>query len=214
MTKITRDVLESYVVCRYKAFLKLSGHNSATAHNGSRLLGELPATFYEDKAVSPPSENQTEKVVELTSQFLGNGIDSVANCLYETAEISLHFDGMQRVSGSSNFGNFHYLPVLLHDSGQVHERQRFLLDVYGFVLAQLQGKRPEKGIILRARGKTSMFPLSRDLKQGKRIFNALVEMQRGALHPPLILNTHCQICEFQNRCHAQALEEDNISLLR
>ena len=59
-----------------------------------------------------------------------------------------------------------------------------------------------------------MFPLSRDLKQGKRIFDALVEMQRGALHPPLILNTHCQICEFQNRCHAQALEEDNLSLLR
>ena len=61
MTKITQDVLESYVVCRYKAFLKLSGHNGATAHNGNRLLGELSTTVCEDKAVSPPSENKQRK---------------------------------------------------------------------------------------------------------------------------------------------------------
>lgn len=30
----------------------------------------------------------------------------------------------------------------------------------------------------------------------------------------LILNKHCQICEFQNRCHAQAVQEDNLSLLQ
>src|SRR4051794_25056792 len=213
MIKITQDMLQSYVDCRYKAFLKLRGHNGAMAHNGNPLLQELSTAACESRSAFPPSENRADKV-ELSSKFLREGIDSAINCSYETSEISLHFDGVQRVSGASNLGNFHYLPVLLHDRGPVHERQRLLLDVYAFVLAQLQEKRPEKGIILRARGKTSMFPLSRDLKQGKRIFNALAEMQRGALHPSLILNTHCQICEFRNRCHAQALEEDNISLLR
>jgi hypothetical protein len=29
-----------------------------------------------------------------------------------------------------------------------------------------------------------------------------------------MLNRHCEICEFKRRCHAQAVEEDNISLLR
>ena len=66
MMKITQDVLESYVACRYKAFLKLWGHKSATAHNGSPIpiLEELSTTACEDKAVSPPSENRTNKVVE------------------------------------------------------------------------------------------------------------------------------------------------------
>jgi predicted RecB family nuclease len=32
--------------------------------------------------------------------------------------------------------------------------------------------------------------------------------------PPLILNAHCQICEFRQRCHDQAVREDNLSLLR
>ena len=81
MMKITQDVLESYVACRYKAFLKLWGHKGATAHNGSPLLEELSTTACEDKAVSLPSETRTKKVIELTSRFLENGIDSVANCL-------------------------------------------------------------------------------------------------------------------------------------
>ena len=32
--------------------------------------------------------------------------------------------------------------------------------------------------------------------------------------PSLILNDHCQICEFRQRCHDQAVQEDNLSLLR
>ena len=30
--------------------------------------------------------------------------------------------------------------------------------------------------------------------------------------PRLILNDHCQVCEFRQRCHDQAVQEDNISL--
>src|SRR5262249_47885056 len=32
--------------------------------------------------------------------------------------------------------------------------------------------------------------------------------------PKLLLNDHCQACEFRQRCQAQAKEEDNLTLLR
>ena len=32
MTKITRGVLESYIACRYKAYLMLAGHEAETGH--------------------------------------------------------------------------------------------------------------------------------------------------------------------------------------
>jgi hypothetical protein len=32
--------------------------------------------------------------------------------------------------------------------------------------------------------------------------------------PSLILNDHCQVCEFRQRCHDQAVQEDNLTLLR
>ena len=42
----------------------------------------------------------------------------------------------------------------------------------------------------------------------------LKEMASPGTPPSLILNDHCQVCEFRQRCHDQAVQEDNISLLR
>lgn len=32
--------------------------------------------------------------------------------------------------------------------------------------------------------------------------------------PRLLLNSHCQTCEFRQRCHAEAMAKDDLSLLR
>ena len=42
----------------------------------------------------------------------------------------------------------------------------------------------------------------------------LRSQQLGSEPPPLVLNDHCQVCEFRRRCHDQAVREDNLSLLR
>ena len=36
----------------------------------------------------------------------------------------------------------------------------------------------------------------------------------SGLLPRLLLNDHCPVCEFRQRCHDQAVREDNLSLLR
>ena len=41
-----------------------------------------------------------------------------------------------------------------------------------------------------------------------------LQQMRGGEPPRLMLNDHCQVCEFRQRCHCQALKEDNLSLLR
>lgn len=39
-------------------------------------------------------------------------------------------------------------------------------------------------------------------------------LQRSEAAPKLLLNDHCRICAFRDRCRDQALQEDNLSLLR
>ena len=39
-------------------------------------------------------------------------------------------------------------------------------------------------------------------------------LQRAEGPPKLLLNDHCRICEFRDRCRDQAIREDNLSLLR
>ena len=40
------------------------------------------------------------------------------------------------------------------------------------------------------------------------------QLQQGGESPRLVLNDHCQVCEFRLGCHSQAVQEDNLSLLR
>jgi predicted RecB family nuclease len=40
------------------------------------------------------------------------------------------------------------------------------------------------------------------------------EILRVETPPPLVLNKHCQICEFRERCHTEAAAKDDLSLLR
>ena len=56
--------------------------------------------------------------------------------------------------------------------------------------------------------------LNADLRKTERLLREVKEMVGAESPPRLILNDHCQVCEFRQRCHDQAVQEDNISLLR
>ena len=45
-------------------------------------------------------------------------------------------------------------------------------------------------------------------------YKRLLSARRETSPPPLLLNDHCQICEFQQRCRKQAIDESNLSLLK
>src|SRR6516164_1392700 len=102
MMKITRDVLESYLACPYKAFLKLQGHDNAIREGN----------LWKSHPGFAPVVNQSREIPRLTSQLLRNGADTVGGCLYETDQLSLFFNGLQRAAGAYDLGAFHYLPLM------------------------------------------------------------------------------------------------------
>ena len=50
----------------------------------------------------------------------------------------------------------------------------------------------------------------------RRLWRWLQELRdiQGGMPPPLILNRHCQICEFRQRCQEEAVAKDDLSLVR
>jgi hypothetical protein len=50
-------------------------------------------------------------------------------------------------------------------------------------------------------------------RQAAQVIGELERLRDGGEPPRLMLNTHCQLCEFRQRCRAQAVEADDISLL-
>ncbi len=217
MTKIDRSVVESYLACHYKAFLMLTEPEiAAPDHPRLRPDGksQIPPASAEVKHHRQQSKKQAVHPIELTSSSLSKGTTLILGGVFETDDLSLLIEGLQQVAGSSAIGNFHYLPCVSHGGDQAHDTQRVLLDVAGFVLSGLQGRVPAEGIIWRSDRKSSTVRLSPGLKRGERILNAIKELQRAERPPMLNLNRHCQVCKYQSRCHAQAVDEDNLSLLR
>jgi predicted RecB family nuclease len=216
-TKITRDSIESYLNCEFKAHLKLAGHQG-TPPDYELLLAEARDRVRRqatDKIVAANPAGQVERDVALTPAVLKRGAAFLLNATLEDDTLCLVFDGLKRVPGPSKLGDFHYLPVLFCEGCRVRKAHRTLLDVYGLLLARLQGRAPATGVVWHGKDcKASRVRLGPDPRKAERLLEDLRRMQGGEAAPRLLLNDHCAACEFRQRCHAQAAQEDNLSLLR
>lgn len=139
--RITGDVLESYVFCKYKCYLKLLGQQgdpSDYEHLQTALRHEVKLNAV-DKIRVQHHEDQVVSNIALTTSALAQGPLFVLNTAIENDDLSLTFDGLKKVSGVSKLGQFLYVPMLFHEGSRVRKEQRLLLDVQALFLSQYQG---------------------------------------------------------------------------
>ena len=216
-TKITRQILEAYLNCKTKAHLKLAGQQGIVSDYETLLISSRQEVRQQAVGTILARNLEGEAVMDvpLTAATLRAGSSFVINATLEDDQLSLSFDGLKRVDGPSKLGDFHYVPMLFHESRKVCKEQRLLLDLYGLLLSRLQGQMPSSGIIWHGKEcRTTKVRLNGDLRKTERLLRELKEMVNAESPLKLILNDHCQVCEFRQRCHDQAVKEDNISLLR
>ena len=215
--KITKAILESYLHCKFKGHLKLTGQQGTkcdyeTLLTETRGEGRLAAI---DKIRTGHPGEEIPRNIPLTTSALKQGASFVLDATLEDDLVSLDFDGLKKVDGPSKLGAFHYIPMIFHEGRQVRDEQRILLELYGLLLSRLQGQMPVNGIVWHGKEcKATRVRLNADLRKTERLLRDLKELCSAESPPKLMLNDHCQVCEFRKRCHTQAIQEDNLSLLR
>jgi predicted RecB family nuclease len=216
-TKITRDALESYLNCKTKAHLKLAGQQGSMSDYESLLIATRREIRKKAiaKILTRHPEHEVRRGIALTTASLRAGSSFVLDTLFEDDLLALVFDGLKRIDEPSNLGNFHYTPMLFYEGRKIGKEQKLLLEVHSLLLAGIQGRSPAYGVIWHGREcRATRVRLSRDLRKAERFLREVQEMAGEDSPPKLILNDHCQICEFRQVCHEQAIKEDNLSLLR
>src|SRR5262249_15847165 len=142
-------------------------------------------------------ENEVEKGIPLTVAALRAGPSFVLDATLEDGLVSLGFDGLKQSDGPSKLGNYHYIPMLFHEGRKIRKEQKLLLELYGLLLSQVQGRLSTNGVIWHGREcKATRVRLSPDLRRAERLLRDVKEMASTGSPPELILNDHCQICEF------------------
>ena len=216
-TKITRDILESYLNCKFKGHLKLTGQQGTKCDYENLLIGtraEVRLAAIDKILLGHPGE-AIPRNVRLTTSALKEGAAFLLDATLEDDLFSLSFDGLKKVEGPSKLGDFHYIPMLFSEGEKVRKEQGLLLELYGIFLLNSQGRLPDTGIVWHGKEcNTTRVRLNTDKRQIERLARDLKNALSVEALPKLILNEHCRVCEFQKKCHAQAVQEDNISLLR
>jgi predicted RecB family nuclease len=213
--KITREILESHLKCRYKAHLQLGGERGdATDHE--LLMREARERVHRtatDLLLARHKGGEVPRGLLATPAVLERGVPLLLDATVEDEGLSVRFDALQKRAGPSKLGDFHYLPVLFHEAEKPTQGQYALLELLGLILGAVQGKEPDSGMLIHGRDcRVRRVKLGAGRRHARRVLQELRETE--ARPPRLLLNAHCQVCEFRQRCHANATARDDLTLLR
>ena len=149
--KITNEVLEGHLNCKFKGHLKLAGEVGTRSDYEAMTTAARAASREQAiaKLVARSGEGAACGGTTVTVATLRSGPPLLADATLEDESLSLRFDALKRAAGPSRLGDHHFLPVL-HDHGEkVGRQQKVLLAVLGLALARVQGVRPTAGLVAR-----------------------------------------------------------------
>src|SRR5881392_3708723 len=151
-SKITREILESYLTCRYKGSLQLAGERGV-ASDYDLLLRESRDRVRKNAAAKLIRDKQRDFLQGgvVTFEVLRRGVSLLLDMTYEKDQLKICFDGLQRSNGSSRLGDFHYIPIVVYEGKRPGKEQKALLELLALVLAAVQGKEPQWGILIYGR---------------------------------------------------------------
>jgi predicted RecB family nuclease len=214
--KITRDVIESYLHCKTKAALKLA------MEDGTKSDYEIWSTEQITRENRGATDNliriyngrTVAEKIALTAPMMKTAPDVILNGRFEDESLSIFIDALVRDDAiSSKRRQPTYIPVLFH-GGEIRAAQKILLEIFALLISGLQHQEPTVGLVFRSDGKPKTVRLEPGLKIARSTLCGAKELYQGSLSPMLVLNNHCQICEFQSHCRAEAVKQDNLSLLQ
>ena len=134
----------------------------------------------------------------------------------------LQVDGLEadcgvltRVEGKSTLGNTATNPRFLWVRTASAKSRNWSCPLSGMFWNVSRIHSPVAGKIIGMDGKSHTVKLGDSSKALRPLLEPLHEWMTAdsPKPPPLVLNKHCPLCPFQRMCHAQAEQEDNLSLL-
>ncbi len=130
-------------------------------------------------------------------------------------DLAADCDVLAKVHSSSSLGSHSYEPISIVGTHQVTKEQKLGLLFVGYVLGQLQTKLPAAGTIVGTDGQAHKVGMESANRTLMPIIKALRQWTGSApaTPPPVILNKHCQMCQFRKGCLEQAEKANDLSLL-
>jgi len=217
---ITDELLEAFLRCKYKARLRALGQagkptdfeehrrSQAQAHREQVQAKMFPLPV---AAAAPRPE---PPAALLDAATLERGQMRLHNVRIQSANLTTSIDAIERVDAPSALGCFSYRVIQYIREAKPPVSARLLLAYRSILLGEIQGTLPSSGVMICGPNLES-----RQVRLGalegkvRKLLKELAAQLEGTKEAPLVLNSHCAICEFRSGCREEALKIDHLSLL-
>jgi predicted RecB family nuclease len=206
---ITAVVFSAFIKCPTKAYLLAIGEHAPGTYFAN--IETRIASFYKAAAKRRPRIG-AEVAEPINFGELWRSPDNPAithevDC--ETATYDLTLPQRKPRGRHRSF-----IPVLFSPWGKLDRSAKSLLCFGALSLVQVTGILAGTGTLIYGDGyRRRTVKIADHVAQTRETINAIGAICRSREPPPLILNDHCAVCDFQLRCRGLAIERDDLSLL-
>ena len=107
-----------------------------------------------------------------------------------------------------------FVPVFLLPWDKLDASDSLMVCFGALALSQATGTLPDTGALIYGEGqRRKTVKIREHVARTRQIIEAIGATCCGREAPPLVLNRHCAVCDFQPRCRGLAVERDDLSLL-
>jgi predicted RecB family nuclease len=210
---IDSEILIAYSQCPRKAFLLLCTNTQGTPHEYTEILEKQRQT--NQRKFLDILQRKNVDVQPYNLENLKGKHEFLINVTLEANGLAAKCAILNKIRTHSSLGRYSYEPTIFVSTHSIKKEQKLELFFVSHVLEQVQDKRPVSGRIIGLDEKSHKVKLENGPKTLIPFLEPLQEWA-GTFSPeppPLILNKHCSICQFQSLCQTKAKQEDNLSLL-
>jgi predicted RecB family nuclease len=210
---ITSEVVVAYAQCPRKAYLLLFSPDKGEPHEYEGILGEKARM--NRVAYLTTLQHEPPRLRAYDAKTITHGSDVLIEATLRAPGLQAYCDVLTPMYPGISCDKPLYTPTLIVGTHTITEEQKLAVGVVGYVLGQNQPTPPTVGVIIGAGGQKHTVTLDTLSPKLRTILPTLQQWldKPPEPSPPLILNTHCPYCPFRHTCHAQAEQEDNLSLL-
>ena len=204
---ITDEIIESFVNCKYKAYLKIN------KGSGKKTEFEL----MQDVIVENCKKRfRTMHIVQEDFAFENNKILQQLSITVEpkikTDKFDITFDAVEILPHTSQSNS--YIPILISPNETVSKSDKILLCIKYLILLRTYEIPCKYGKIIHGSDlKTIKFALENYQADALRTLKDLQSLAEHNDEPILYRKDHCKICEFQERCMKKLEETDGLGRL-
>jgi len=217
--KLTLDLLDSFVRCRYKAFLKCTGEVGSVSEY--ELLETRLVDVYQEKAIQRLAERFSPSEVAygpLSLEEIRRGRRRLfLNVGVSDEQHAITVPAIERLASGRQQDH----AVLVFSPGNKVTRPTKVLAALLATAFRAWSNLPVScaKVVFGPRFSTARIGLSGPNgstvlgNEAMPMLHDLESMVVTPVAPKLFLNSHCHVCEFRERCRKEAIERENLSLL-